>query len=206
MTDAVGQVQDFEDIIPLEPEPEVHHQSHAPIDPSIPPPSAKSKIRMLEEMQEVEYRAYHVPLILLALGLGSALIITPLAAAFGPMATERPWTELGVYSLVYVAGVGLGLLLIEVCSAFGIVTEAPWKLTSLRIAATFAVTDTIAIIFALLLRTPFIPEGFALIAFYFLIRWLEDLEAQDGAIVTLTLFLPKFFIGLWLAMQFGLIG
>lgn len=204
MADSVEQVQDYEDIIPLEPEPEVKPPPRV-IDPSIPPPSAKAKMRMLEESEQVEYQAYHAPMILFIVGLSAALVITPLAAAFGPEANGLPWTSLGVYSLVYVLGVGVGLLLFEVCSAFGIVTEAPWKLTSLRIACTFAVTDTIAIVFALLLQTPFIPEGVALLAFYFLIKWLEDLEIQDAAIVTMTLFLPKFFIGLWLAMQFGLV-
>ncbi|MBZ0173070.1 MAG: hypothetical protein K8E66_11855 [Phycisphaerales bacterium] len=211
MADSVGQVQDYEDTIPLEPEPEVKVPPRV-IDPSIPPPSAKSKMRMLEECEQIEYQAYHAPMILLIVGLLAALVITPLAATFGPtgghiewIGSGDPWTALSVYALVYVLGVGVGLLLFEVCSAFGIVTEAPWKLTSLRIACTFAVTDTITILFALLLGIDFIPQGIALIAFYFMIRWLEDLELQDAAIVTMTLFLPKFFIGLWLSMQFGLI-
>ncbi len=205
MTEPVGQVQDFEDIIPLEPEPEPP-VSRVVIDPSIPPPSAKGRLRMLEECQQREHEAYHVPAIMLGLALLAAFVITPLAAAFGPMANGRPWMSLGVYTMTYVLGIGLGLLLNEVCSIFGIVTEAPWKLTALRIAATFAVSDVVGILCAMLLKTPFIPEGVALIVFYFLIRWFEDLETQDAAVITIVLYLPKFFLGMWLAMHFGLMG
>lgn len=204
MTEPVGQIEEYEDIIPLEPEPEPV-VSRAVVDPSIPPPSAKSRMRMLEECEHMEHEAYHVPFVMLVVGLLAALVITPLAAAFGPMAGGRPWLELGVYAMTFTIGVGLGLLLNEVCSIFGIVTEAPWKLTALRIAATFAVSDVVAIVCAMLLKTPFIPEVGALIVFYVLIRWYEDLEAQDAAVITIVLYLPKFFIGLWLGMKFGLL-
>ena len=204
MTEPVGQVQDYDDIIPLEPEPEPV-VTRVVVDPSIPPPSAKGKLRMLEECEQREHEAYHVPAIMLGVALLAAFIIIPLAAAFGPLANGHPWLGLGVYAMTYAVGVALGLLLNEVCSIFGIVTEAPWKLTALRIAATFAVSDVVAIVCAMMLKTPFIPEIGALIVFYFLIRWFEDLETQDAAVMTIVLYLPKFFIGLWLGMKFGLI-
>ena len=206
MSEMSEQIQEFEDIIPLEPEPEVSPPPRV-IDPSIPPPSAKGKMRMIEESEKLEHQAYHVPAVLLAVGLFSSMVITPLAAQFSSVYSEQPWIALGVHALVFILGVGVGLLLFEICSAFGIVTEAPWKLTSLRIASIYAITDTIAVVLALVLslQIQFIPSGIALLAFYFMVRWLIDLELQDAAVVTLTLFLPKFFIGLWLGMQFGLI-
>ncbi len=204
MTEPVGQIQEYDDIIPLEPEPEPP-VTRVVVDPSIPPPSAKGKLRMLEECEQREHEAYHVPAIMLGVALLAAFVITPINAAFGPMASGEPWLALGVYAMTYTIGVALGLLLNEVCSIFGIVTEAPWKLTALRIAATFAVSDVVAILCAVLLKTPFIPEGVALIVFYFLIRWFEDLEMQDAAVMTIVLYLPKFFIGMGIAMKVGLI-
>jgi hypothetical protein len=206
MQDSPEQVEALDGIIPLEPEVEVKPVRPPVVNPDLPPPSAASKIRMLEECARVEHEAYHLPAVLLAGGLLAALILTPLGSIIGEMANGRPWATLGAFSLSFAAGLGVGLVIFEICSALGVVTEAPWKLTSLRLAASFAVADALAAGLFLLIPFDFIPQGFALLAFFVMMRTLVDLDTQDAGIVALSLYLPRFFIGVWIAWQFGLLG
>lgn len=205
MSDALEQTREDEGIIPLEPEPEQKAHRPPPVAADIPPPSAASKIRMLEECARLEHEAYRLPTILLTIGLVVALAFTYLGALIGETAHGMPGTGLGVYVLTFVVGLSLGLLIFEICSAFGIVTEAPWRLTSLRLAAIFAMADAVAVVLFVFIPFGFIPEGVALIVFFAMLMWLVDLDAQDAGIVALSLYLPRFFLGLWFAMQFGLI-
>lgn len=205
MSDAMEQTREDEGIIPLEPEPESKASRPPPVAADIPPPSAASKIKMLEECARLEREAYHLPTVLLIIGLAVSLVFTFIGAHFGEAAHGLPGTGLGVYLLTFVVGVSLGLLIFEICSAFGVVTEAPWRLTSLRLAAIFAMADSVAVVLFVFIPFGFIPEGVALIVFFTMLMWLLDLDVQDAGIVALSLYLPRFFLGLWFAMQFGLI-
>jgi hypothetical protein len=204
MPDSSRQVDELEGIIPLEPEPEIKPIAPPQIRPDAPPPSAASKIRMLEECARVEHEAYHLPTVLLGAGLLAAVILTPIGSMVGELANGMPWRSLGAFALSFVLGVGLGLVLFELCSALGVVTEAPWKLTSLRLAASFAVADAVGAGLFLLIPFDFIPHGVALLVFFAMMRTLVDLDTQDAGIVALSLYLPRFFLGLWIAWQFGL--
>lgn len=204
MSDSSRQVDELEDIIPLEPEPEIKPIPPPQIRPDAPPPSAASKIRMLEECARVEHEAYHLPTVLLGAGLLAALVLTPIGSITGEMANGMPWRTLGAFALSFVLGVGLGLVLFELCSALGVVTEAPWKLTSLRLAASFAIADAVGAGLFLFIPFDLIPHGVALLVFFTMMRTLVDLDTQDAGIVALSLYLPRFFLGLWIAWQLGL--
>lgn len=204
MPDSSRQVDELDDIIPLEPEPEIKPIPPPHIRPDAPPPSAASKIRMLEECARVEHEAYHLPTVLLGAGLLAALVLTPIGSIMGEAPNHMPWTTLGAFALSFVLGVGLGLVLFELCSALGVVTEAPWKLTSLRLAASFAIADAVGAGLFLLIPFDFIPQGVALLVFFTMMRTLVDLDTQDAGIVALSLYLPRFFLGLWIAWRFGL--
>ncbi len=116
--------------------------------------------------------------------------------------TDQAENVVVLHLMKYAIFVPVGVVVYFVCCLMWIGFDAPMHLSALRLAAAFAVVDTLAIPFALF---GFIGLGMLVISLGLLLHNLMDLEVQDALILAVVLIVVQVIVAIAIsqAMQGG---
>ncbi len=149
-------------------------------------PVTKREIEQ-KESRAIGRREYTKPIIIFAVAFG---IFLAFAASLG---ATRNFLEISL--IKYGVNVPLGMAVYFVCCMMWIGFDAPWRLTALRLLATYTVVDLVAI-FAFFIPFPAVGLITIAVATAAMMVELMDLDFQDALIVAVLTMLARIVLGM----------
>lgn len=156
---------------------------------------ADQKARSGAFADETTRQAYLTPLLML--GIGGGLYVVGSAIAHGPAGAP-------LAAIILTAQVITGLLAFFLCSALIFGFDAPWHLTTLRLAGIYSVVNVAGLVIDELLGGSCFLHVLLLLIYIQMLMSLLELDLQDAIILGFVLFLVRF--GLLMALVMWGIG